>query len=178
MGVEALWGGPRDGRDLGREMGSGGTERPPFFFQHAKTSFEEGFLKMSQIALLVAMTATSGLFGTRTASNCPNGNCPTAYTYAQPVAAVAQPVAAAPTYYYYPATTQAAAPAAAAAPVAAATGYTSYYYAPQQQAAAAPAPVYQAAAQPAPVQVAANTPGYYYYYPTTYSTCPNGNCPR
>ena len=77
---------------------------------------------MSQIALLVAMSATTGLFGGRTASvSCRGGSCQQPQAYYSNYQ---------PQYYQ---------PAAYPAGHAAQTNYTSYYYPP---ANAAPAPYY------------------------------------
>jgi hypothetical protein len=104
---------------------------------------------MSQIALLVALSATTGLFGNRQAT-CQGGSCgyaPTAYRshYTQPG-------------YRYPAHT-----------------YNSYYYAPRQAApTAAPAPAVapQAAAAPSYYYY----PTRYSY--ASAPSCPNGTCYR
>jgi hypothetical protein len=72
---------------------------------------------MTQITLILALGATSGLFGrSKVQTTCPNGNC-------------AQQYVAAPAATYAPKYGQPVAPA-----------YNSYYYAPRQAAPAA-APV-------------------------------------
>jgi hypothetical protein len=113
---------------------------------------------MHQIAFMLVLGSTSGLFGRapQVQTSCPNGTCAQQYV-AAPAPTYApkygQPVAPArPSYYYAPQPLQAA-PAAPA--------YNSYYYAPQQQPAA-----------PATAQ----RPAYYYPAQPT-AACPTGTCP-
>jgi hypothetical protein len=115
---------------------------------------------MHQIAFMLILGSTSGLFGRapRVQSTCPNGTCAQQYV-AAPAPTYApkygQPVAPARNSYYYAPQQQAAPPAPVAAPA-----YNSYYYAPRQQAAPA----------------AAQRPLYYYPAQAT-ATCPTGTCP-
>lgn len=114
---------------------------------------------MQQIALLVALCATSGPYGgPAVQSNCAGGSCARAYTY-QPA-----PMA---TYSRGYAGVAYAAPAPAA-PTYAAPGYG------YQPRAAAPV------AQPQPTyQVAQYRPyAYQRYYQPAAASCPGGNCAR
>ena len=124
---------------------------------------------MHSITLLVAMTATTGLFGNRyQAQTCTSGTCG-AVTYS------------APTTYARPVAYQAPARVAYRPAQPAAATYSSYYYTPQ-----APAQVFRSmpatapAAAPAPAtytRPAVAAPAYY-SYPAAATTCPNGNCYR
>lgn len=127
---------------------------------------------MGNVALMVALSATTGLFSGHRAvqSNCAGGRCASTSYYTAPAAT-----------YRAPATTCAGGSCAAPAPV-------SYTYAAPQPAPVvwtAPAPqavTYQA---PAPQAVAYQAPAasYYrsYYAPPAtggWSSCPNGSCAR
>jgi hypothetical protein len=108
---------------------------------------------MNQIALLVALGATTGLFGSRQATTyCANGTCSASYYTTTPNNYTA---------YYTQPRVQAPAPAPVAARV----------------APVATAPRYAA---PAPVAVRPRTA--YYAQPTYFYTaapsCPNGTCYR
>lgn len=106
---------------------------------------------MHQIALLVALGATTGLFGSRQATTtCRNGTCYASYYPATTNYA---------SYYTQP---QAQAPAPARAPAAPVATAAPRY--------AAPAPV---AAQPRTAYYA--QPRYFY---TAAPSCPNGTCYR
>jgi hypothetical protein len=140
---------------------------------------------MSHAALLVVLSATSGLFSPARpqATTCASGTCPNTVSYSSAYAAPAarpmvqvQPMMAAapaPVYAQAPAPVYASAPApvayaAAPAPVSmvAPAGYT-YVTPTQPMAAQAPAPAYT------------YTYGSAYAAPAaTRSTCPTGTCPR
>lgn len=113
---------------------------------------------MHQVALLVALSATTGLFGGhRGTSSCSGGACARSYGYAQHAYAYPQPAYQHQAPSYYPAPQQAtAAPQPYAAPMAQVpVGYSSYYYPPAYHASA-------------PTYAYGMAPG----------GCPGGNCYR
>ncbi len=130
---------------------------------------------MHHVALLVALSATSGLFSpSQPATTCSGGNCGASYGYYYPQqqqyyapAPVYQPAAPAPVY-------QPAAPAPAAAPTQA--------QAPAYGPVAAVAATLPAQVRPAaPVQQPVPYTSYYYqpapqYYPVMPGSCPGGTC--
>jgi hypothetical protein len=147
-----------DGRaEAGLETGRGSYPAP----STRTHTTEQGFSPMHQIAFMLVLGSTSGLFSRapQVQTTCPNGNCAQQYV-AAPAPTYApkygQPVAPAYNSYYYAPQQRQAAPAAPAAPA-----YNSYYYAPQQQQAA---------------PVAAQRPAYYYPAQPT-AACPTGTCP-
>jgi hypothetical protein len=123
---------------------------------------------MHQITLLVAVAATTGLFGRSGGQTCRGGSCGSVgysyhHSYYQP------------TGYAYPGYHTPMAYQPAPAPTTYASGYSGVTY-PQAAAAApaqapAPAPAYHYQAQPT---------GYYYpsYYYSAASSCANGSCYR
>jgi hypothetical protein len=116
-----------------------GADRSPRL-QLELTPKEQGSTPMNQIALMLALGATSGLFGrSKVQTTCPNGNCAQQYV-AAPAATYApkygQPVAPAYNSYYY--APRQAAPVAAPVAAPAQAARPTYYYYPAQPSATCP----------------------------------------